>query len=558
LSEHDVEPDTRKSVEAMAATRLAGHITPVQRSTPPPPPPATASKPAAPREIIDLDDDSQYLGDYLSDSELNAFMDRLEKKVPTSAEKRAQLKQTRLDFSKGILKPPTPSSMIRTTSAPIKQFTALSKPLPSHGPSDLAQLRAGFRAERQKQPATLKIRRAPVAPPKTDAFGRPVDASGKVVEPPRPPPKRVEESSSSESDSDSDAGGLFSIAKENKSPPKLRKVEPRKVQLLGEPVRSRMALQARDRDRRGGAPERSSRARLEPDLDPLLKRVLAWTPSHTGTFPPGTKQEDFKRVAATFVSSVKYEETLEPLLMLECWQHILQARMESLGESFDYMIDNRQKVDEYVDLFVTMKHTTYANVNLLDPDLVILSNRQGSGGKECFAKVNGIKKKKDSVELSLRCIPSGDMASLLVPKAQMFGVKLFRYFFLRIGADSSLTPILREYGALKGLPYYDLVEEILAARPSMPARPSKHDLKFTMDAYAVNEPQAAAIVGACQNEGFSLIQGPPGTGNFIDNVAYNRQNQDNSRDGGRVSNRKCKTRSNVNFHPRTTYVSYPT
>ena len=78
--------------------------------------------------------------------------------------------------------------------------------------------------------------------------------------------------------------------------------------------------------------------------------------------------------------------------------------------------------------------------------------------------------------------------------------------------DFSLTPILREYGALKGLPYYDLVEEILAARPSMPVRPSKHDLKFTMDAYAVNEPQAAAIVGACQSEGFSLIQGPPGTG----------------------------------------------
>jgi senataxin len=161
-------------------------------------------------------------------------------------------------------------------------------------------------------------------------------------------------------------------------------------------------------------------------LENLLKRVLAWTPGHTGTFPPGTRQEDFKRVASTFVSPVKYEETFEPLLMLECWQHILQARMESLGESFDFIIENRQKVDEYVELFVTMKPTTYANVGLLDPDLVILSNRSGNGGKECFAKVNGIKKKKDSVELSLRCIPPGDMASLLVPKAQMYGVKLFR------------------------------------------------------------------------------------------------------------------------------------
>ena len=65
---------------------------------------------------------------------------------------------------------------------------------------------------------------------------------------------------------------------------------------------------------------------------------------------------------------------------------------------------------------------------------------------------------------------------------------------------------------MKGLPYYDLVEEILAARPSPPVKPSTHELKITMSAYAVNEPQAAAIIGACQSLGFSLIQGPPGTG----------------------------------------------
>lgn len=73
---------------------------------------------------------------------------------------------------------------------------------------------------------------------------------------------------------------------------------------------------------------------------------------------------------------------------------------------------------------------------------------------------------------------------------------------------------MREFAALKGLPYYDLVEEILAAEPSMPAHIQPHEIKFTMDAYSVNEPQAAAIVGASQSKGFSLIQGPPGTGNL--------------------------------------------
>jgi senataxin len=75
-----------------------------------------------------------------------------------------------------------------------------------------------------------------------------------------------------------------------------------------------------------------------------------------------------------------------------------------------------------------------------------------------------------------------------------------------------LTPILREFAALKGLPYYDLVEEILAAEPTMHIQPSGQELQFTIEAYAVNEPQARAIVGACRAKGFSLIQGPPGTG----------------------------------------------
>jgi len=79
----------------------------------------------------------------------------------------------------------------------------------------------------------------------------------------------------------------------------------------------------------------------------------------------------------------------------------------------------------------------------------------------------------------------------------------------------SLTPLMREYAALKGLPYYDLVEEILAAKPSTPVQPTERELKVTMDAYAVNKPQAIAIVGACQKEGFSLIQGPPGTGGYV-------------------------------------------
>ena len=499
LSEHDVEPSTRKAVEAMAASKAAAGI---------PTTPQLAKDRNS--EVIDITGD-EYMKNYISDSDLNDFMNQLEQ---TPKPKPSVLKQTKLDFSKTTHKPPTSTTMLRTSSAPGKPTLSGSKSQVPYSHA-LSQLKADFRSERIKQLGPTKVHRAPVAAPATDAFGRPLDAAGRLIDTSSrlPPPKKVEESSSESSseDSDDEAGGLFSIAKENKSPPKIRKIEKRKVQLLGEPVRSRLALQARDREFRREPSERNLRARLEPDTTALLKQVLAWTPSHSGSFPPGTKKEDFQRVTGTFSSPAKYQEIFEPLLVLECWQHILAAKTESLGETFDFVIENRQKIDEFVELFVTMKHTVYANVGLLDPDLVIISNRPGIGGKECFAKVQGMKKKKDSVELSLRCLPAGDMAGTLVPKATMHGVKLFR-FVVQSVANLSLTPILREYGALKGLPYYDLVEEILAARPSMPVRATHQELKFTMDAYSVNEPQAAAIVGACQNEGFNLIQGPPGTG----------------------------------------------
>ena len=417
LSEHDVEPSTRKAVEAMAASKAAARVTTPELAK------------DGNREVIDITGD-EYMKNYISDSDLNDFMDQLEQ---TPKSKPSVMKQTKLDFSKATLKPPASTTMSRTNSAPGKSTYSTSK---SQVPSThtLSQLKADFKAERIKPVGATKVHRAPVAAPPTDAFGRPLDAAGRLVDTsPRLPPKKVEESSSESSseDSDDEAGGLFSIAKENKSPPKVRKIEKRRVQLLGQPVRSRIALQARDREFGRVPSERNLRARLEPDTTTLLKQVLAWTPNHSGSFPPGTKKEDFQRVTGTFSSSAKYQEIFEPLLMLECWQHILAAKSESLGETFDFVIENRQKIDEFVELFVTMKHPVYANVGLLDPDLVIISNSKGKAGKECFAKVQGMKKKKDSVELSLRCLPAGEMAGLLVPKATMHGVKLFRFVLIK-------------------------------------------------------------------------------------------------------------------------------
>lgn len=430
LSEHDVEPETRKAVEAMTPIRSSSPILLSSgRNTP-------DSTKSSGREIVDITDDNQYLGDYLTDSELSEFMNQFEKQK--AIPKPVPMKQTKLDFTKGTLRPPVLTAVKRTASMPSKPATTIQK---ASGSGPIAQLKAEFNISRSKASMGLKLHRAPVAAPATDGFGRPLDTMHQVAEPSHLPLKKIEESSSSDSDSQDEGDGLFSIAKENKSPPKIRKVEKRKVQMFGDPVRSRITLQTKEREFRRAASERHIRARLEPDVTPLLRRILSWKPDHSGSFPPDMKKDDFKYVAATFASPNKYEETFEPLLMLECWQHIEQAKMESLGEYFDFVIENRQKIDEYVELFVTMKPTVYAKIALLDPDLIIISNRQGKGGKECFAKVQGMKKKKDSVELGLRCLPYNDIAPILVPKATLFGLKLFRYISL-IQYSSKFDPNL--------------------------------------------------------------------------------------------------------------------
>lgn len=72
---------------------------------------------------------------------------------------------------------------------------------------------------------------------------------------------------------------------------------------------------------------------------------------------------------------------------------------------------------------------------------------------------------------------------------------------------SSLSTIHREYAALMALPYYDLFQRIL--QPHLSPKPAidPRDIKQTMIAQKVNEPQAVAILASLQADGFALVQG---------------------------------------------------
>lgn len=71
----------------------------------------------------------------------------------------------------------------------------------------------------------------------------------------------------------------------------------------------------------------------------------------------------------------------------------------------------------------------------------------------------------------------------------------------------SMTTIEREYSSLHGLPYYDLCDQIVQARPANMVRADGARVKRAMQMYNVNTPQAGAIIGAMESTGFTLIQG---------------------------------------------------
>lgn len=58
-----------------------------------------------------------------------------------------------------------------------------------------------------------------------------------------------------------------------------------------------------------------------------------------------------------------------------------------------------------------------------------------------------------------------------------------------------------------GLAYYDLFESIIKPAPvKLPTIPNDR-IQKAMKSYSLNEPQAAAILGSLDTEGFALIQG---------------------------------------------------
>lgn len=81
----------------------------------------------------------------------------------------------------------------------------------------------------------------------------------------------------------------------------------------------------------------------------------------------------------------------------------------------------------------------------------------------------------------------------------------------------SLSTSIREFAALKGLPWYEssLLSDIMGGRSAIMPKLSTEKIEDTMKCLSLNEPQAKAVLGALEVKGFTLIQG------YVDSLKLN-------------------------------------
>lgn len=247
------------------------------------------------------------------------------------------------------------------------------------------------------------------------------------------------------------------------------------------------------------------RARLAPDLSSLHRTILAWDFFAGGDLPPNSGRTDYSLVSNAFRDPIEYQRTFEPLLILEAWQGFQSSKEEGSFKSFEIKVATRLSVDSFVEVSTVMPGTEVKDLGIGEADLVLLSKAStpatSSSAPHCMARVASINRKKGNVEISYRVNPGNPFINSLGPGTAIFGAKI-----------TSLTPLEREFGALMALQYYDLCDEIVRAKPSPILNYSDASLKPVADNYNVNPAQAKAIKSALDNDAFTLIQGPPGSG----------------------------------------------
>lgn len=248
------------------------------------------------------------------------------------------------------------------------------------------------------------------------------------------------------------------------------------------------------------------RSRITPSMTELHLDILKWDIFWDGDQPPGGS--GCVRIANTYQAPDSYRAVFYPLLIAEAWRSLKTDRDETNSQPFDIAVVTRMSVDSFYEVSTTMTMADHREAKIREGDIVLLSKAKeplkDKTASHCLARVYRTNRKKDVVEVSYRLngIAVNKPGGLtLAPNTKIHGIKI-----------TSITSIEREYAALKSMEYYDLCYEILQAEPSPLLDYPDTALAPVQRNYGVNRAQAKAIWSAKENDAFTLIQGPPGSG----------------------------------------------
>ena len=343
------------------------------------------------------------------------------------------------------------------------------------------------RREQEKAAAILKAKQARGISTLTSEAGSGLEGLGVLGKDQAAKGEGLMHSSDESEDDDGDIDeDLFGIKKtKGKVGPKTNIINEVKVQM---PIKKKRVVRS----------AKDMRARLAPDLSSLHRTILGWNYFHEGDFPPKSRPDIYSKVPGTFRTPNDYQSTFEPLLTLEAWQGFVKAREESQNKPYEVRITSRASVDAFQEVGSTMTHAENRDIFVSEGDIILLSNTRNPSADEptCLARVFKVKRKPQHIEVSYRVVPANPLSSSLNPNNAVYGTKV-----------QSITPLEREYGALKGLQYYDLCDEIIRAKPSPLLTYSDKQTDPLIQNYNVNKAQAKAIKSAIDNDAFTLIQG---------------------------------------------------
>jgi senataxin len=226
-----------------------------------------------------------------------------------------------------------------------------------------------------------------------------------------------------ENDEEKPLGGLAGLNKIQRSPKISKAPERRQTKLLEIPTHTSRADRERVERIKRRDEARIAAARLKPDISGLHKTLLSWDYNHTGSTPPGEKLQ-FRQVPERFDNFTDYENIFKPLLLLECWAQIVQAK-EQAADILECRITSRQFNDSWLDIDISVEGNLYKGWYLNETDVVLLRNT--ANDKRIMAKTQSYRSSPyQGTQATLRCIvKDGDPGLQINAKWRLS--KLFRY-----------------------------------------------------------------------------------------------------------------------------------